>query len=409
MALLASCHAAPDQTAPMATAGQAPAVFARNTGTVEPVVKQYFTGYRRFRGTIGGQPVTVELTIGPGGNSRDSAATCEGSYTYDRHPAGQLVLHGPQPFYPQRSLVLTEADTAHPGIPTGRWQANQPAGAVLMGTWTSPAGKQIPFNLHEDYTDGQGHLMAIRYEVVGEAAKVPCRPEREEGETKAEYRTRVAGYDHGYSQQFLHLLGPDTLRPSLQALQCLVPAARRQLVRAAAQEDDGCNLHKVFLNVDYNAYGLLALTESWEDDFITGARPQYGARATVCDLRTGQALTMENVFRPGIDTLLQRLITQHLLHDVNPDIEPEPGMAVPMHAADLAPLPSDFSIANGGVEFCYDMDEFQQHQEFLAGGANWFSVDVPYAELIPLLRPDSPVARMLRQRGLWPGVGPKRQ
>ncbi|WP_262709795.1 hypothetical protein [Hymenobacter sp. UV11] len=26
---------------------------------------------------------------------------------------------------------------------------------------------------------------------------------------------------------------------------------------------------------------------------------------------------------------------------------------------------------------------------------------VPYAELLPLLRPASPVARMLRERGLW--------
>ncbi|WP_281271075.1 hypothetical protein [Hymenobacter nivis] len=33
---------------------------------------------------------------------------------------------------------------------------------------------------------------------------------------------------------------------------------------------------------------------------------------------------------------------------------------------------------------------------------------IPYAELIPLLQPDSPVARMLRQCGLWPGVWPKR-
>ena len=35
-------------------------------------------------------------------------------------------------------------------------------------------------------------------------------------------------------------------------------------------------------------------------------------------------------------------------------------------------------------------------------------ITIPYAELIPLLRPDSPVARMLRQRGLWSGVWPKR-
>ncbi|AWM32077.1 hypothetical protein DDQ68_04275 [Hymenobacter nivis] len=112
--------------------------------------------------------MTVELTIGPIDNSRNAATVCEGSYTYDRHPAGLLVLHGLRPFYPQRSLVLAEADTTRPGTLTGRWEASQFAGAVLTGTWTSPAGKQLPFELHEDHTDGQGHLMAVRYELPDE-------------------------------------------------------------------------------------------------------------------------------------------------------------------------------------------------------------------------------------------------
>lgn|GEM_PF-6217036 len=36
------------------------------------------------------------------------------------------------------------------------------------------------------------------------------------------------------------------------------------------------------------------------------------------------------------------------------------------------------------------------------------TVDLPSSELIPLLRSVSPVARMLRQRGLWTSMGPKR-
>lgn len=183
----------------------------------------------------------MELTIGPGGNSRDSAATCEGSYTYDRRPAGQLVLHGPRPFYPQRSLVLAEADTAHPGTPTGRWQANQPAGPLLLGTWTSPAGRQLPFSLHEDYTDAQGDLAAVRYELLDEGVEIPCQPGREQGESKAHYRDRAEGAPNGYSQMFVHLLGPDTLRPAFRALQCPVPAKRRRLMRASAE---GCVHHE---------------------------------------------------------------------------------------------------------------------------------------------------------------------
>jgi hypothetical protein len=50
------------------------------------------------------------------------------------------------------------------------------------------AGPALPFSLREDYTDGQGRLMAANYEVVEATAKVPCRPERNEEETAAEYR-----------------------------------------------------------------------------------------------------------------------------------------------------------------------------------------------------------------------------
>ena len=357
-----------------------------------------YLGYHRYRGTVGGQPVTVELTIGPSPDAHDSTV-CQGRYTYDRQPAGQLLLSGPRPYQPRQPLRLTEADKVQLGRITGRWRASQPVGAVISGTWTSPAGKQPPFSLHEAYTDAQGRLMSVSYEVVGEEAKAPCQPEHEKGETKAEYRTRVAGYNHGYSKQFLHLLGPDTLRPSLRGLQCPLPAQRHQLVRTAAREDDGCNFHTASLDVDCNDYGLLAWSEGLEDDFITGGRPQHGMRAMVYDLRTGEALAMADIVRPGTDTLLQRLITQHLLHDDNPDIHPTPRMAVPAHAVDLAPLPAQlFSLTKDGLEFGYQIEELDS---FIEGGTILCWVPVPYPDLLPLLRPDSPVARMLRERGLW--------
>jgi hypothetical protein len=357
-----------------------------------------FVGYHRYRGMVGGQPVTVELTIGPEVGS-SAALVCEGSYHYDRHPAGRLLLSAPRPFRPRQALVLAETDAQRP---TGRWLAGQVVGASITGTWRSPTGQLLPFSLREDYTDGRGQLMAVQYEVVEATAKLPCRPERKEEETTANYRARIASIDHGYSQSFLHLLGPDTLRPALRDLQCPVPAVRRQQVRAAAKEDDGCNLYMASLHVDYNAYGLLAWSESWTEEYEAGARPQHGMRSALYDLRTGHIITIEDVFKPSTDTLLQRLITQHILHDDNSDIEPEPGLKVPVHAADLAPLPAaGLSMADKGVEFAYHIDEFDR-LPLLLGGTTLFSVIVPFAELLPFLRPDSPVVRMLRERGLWP-------
>ncbi|RZK47674.1 MAG: hypothetical protein EOO59_17620, partial [Hymenobacter sp.] len=266
LAVASGCHAAADKTTTTPTAAR-PATSPASSPPPQlpadaPVGAVPFTGYHRYRGTVGGQPVTVELTI-DSAREKPAQLSCAGFYGYDRHAAGGLVLSAPRPYQPRQPLVLTETDAAHANQPTGRWQAVQAAGPTLTGTWRSPAGRQLPFSLHEDYTDGQGQLMAVRYEVVYTEATVPCRPEREADETKAAYRARIADSPHGYSQPFLHLLGSDTLRPSLQALQCPVPAERRQQIRKAAREDDGCTLHTASLHVDYNAYGLLAWSEYW--------------------------------------------------------------------------------------------------------------------------------------------------
>ena len=388
LGLLASClPTAATQAAPASR----PAPQARSAA--------HFTGYHRYRGTVGGQPVTVELTIGPD-PEKPAALVCRGSYYYGRHPAGQLLLQSPLPWRPRLALTLaeTEADTAR--RPTGRWLATQPAGPVLSGTWRSPAGQVLPFSLREDYTDGQGRLMAAKYEVVEAAAKVRCRPERNEGETAAEYRKRIATIDHGYSQPFLHLLGPDTLRPALLGLQCPEPLARRRLARAAADKDDGCNLYSASLTVDYNDYGLLAWTEYSTEEFATGARPWHGITATIHDLRTGHTLRLEDLVRPDTDTLLQRLITRSILRRDNPDIDPEPSAKMPAHAADLAPLSTSISLTAEGMDFNYHCDEFARLQ-LMEGSPIVFPVLVPWAELLPLLRLDSPVARMLRERGIW--------
>jgi hypothetical protein len=350
---------------------------------------------------VGGQPVTVELTIGPN-FEKPGTMVCRGSYYYGRHPAGQLLLQSPPSWRPRLALALTEtaADTTH--RPTGRWLATQPAGPVLSGTWRSPAGQVLPFSLREDYTDGQGHLMAVKYELAEAAAKVPCRPERKEDETAAEYRKRVATIDHGYSQLFLHLLGPDTLRPALRGLQCPAPVARRRLARATAAEDDGCKLYSTSLTVDYNDYGLLAWTEYSMEEFAYGARPAHRITSGVHDLRTGHALRLEDLVRPDTDTdtLLQRLITRSILRHDAPDIDLTPGATMPVRTADQAPLSTVISLTAAGLSFAYHCDEFTR-LSFMDGSAIVFSVPVPWAELLPLLRPDSPVARMLRERGIW--------
>lgn len=306
-----------------------------------------FVGYHRYRGTVGGQPVTVELTIEQTANAPDST-TCTGSYTYDRHPTGLLLLHGARPFLARRPLGLVEADTAH-HQPTGYWQASQPVGPLLTGTWRSPAGQQLPFSLHEDYTDGQGHMVAVQYELLQEGEEVPCQSERKEGESKAAYRARTKDLISTCSQDFLHLLGPDTLRPALRALQCPVPAKRRQQMREQVQ---GCNQVEHQLRVVYNEHSLLSL-ESFVNEFYEGTdHPSHELSTTTYDLRTGRPLAIAALIRPGTDSILSRLITQHLEQDNNVTLD-----ELLNHSVDdstLVPLPQQgLGIGGEGLEFTF--------------------------------------------------------
>ena len=398
---LAGCQSNPSAKAETKVAEKPGAATAMPPTVAEGTALPY-TGYHRYQGTVGGRPVTVVLTIDSTEAYPGKKLTCTGAYYYGTARHGLLDLQAPGTYRPSQPLRLEESAPGTPSV-SGTWQATRPAGPVLSGTWSSPSGRQLPFELRETYRDAQGRQLAVRYEVLSENVVLPCQLERDEEETEQEYRTRLENAPNGYYLQFLHLLGPDTLRPALRALQCPVPRRRRQLMRAEAKKN-GCNSHNESVQVDYNDYGLLACRYHWEDD-MGGSRPAHSTGASVYVLHTGQLLALPEVLRPGPDSLLRRLITRHLLDGSTPDITPTPGLAMPTRSAELVPLPggadlrlADFSLTNEGMAFGYSFDEMSG---FVSEGSLLFAVVVPYRELLPLLRPDSPVARMLRERGIW--------
>lgn len=356
-------------------------------------------GYHRYRGTVGGQPVTVVLTTFLPPLAQDQAAhaqdsiKCVGSYTYDRHPTGLLLLWSPSPWRPGQPLLLTEADTARHRQVTGHWQAMQSGGPVLTGTWRSPAGQALPFSLREDYTDGQGHVAAVKYELLQEGEEAPTPSERQPGESKTAYLARTEDLTNSSNRDFLHLLGSDTLRPELRALQCPVPAERRRQLREDLGYPGGIELRDE-LTVTYNDHGLLSLASFHEGDFKDAPHPEHGAGAITYDLRTGRALTIAELIRPGTDTTLSRLIMQHLASDEH--ITADDLMSTVATDTMPVPLPQQgLGVVNEGLAFTYT------GSEILSIVYPPVTLLVPWVDLLPLLRPDSPVARMLRERGLW--------
>ena len=366
-----------------AAAPQRPA--ATHTAAAPPETAA-FASNRRYRGTVGGLPVVLELYIGPEYSDAPSATVCTGRYYYERRSGGELGLKAPKPYQPRQPLVLEEAVTL-PGAAqsgddstavSGRWQLRQAAGPVLVGTWTSADGQRhLPVTLREDYAG------AVQYELLDEKLEGgKCAT----GQNKGAPRQVV--------RQFLHLLGADTLRPGLRRLQCPVPQQRRALLRdklAATDCEQGST--QGYYNdvaVNLNGYGLLSVVQTDGEDM---GGPYLSDDINIphtYDLNTGRECVVNDWFRPGTEAALWRLLVRYLKAD---EYGREYGQKLAAsNAEQLGGLP-ELGLDNRGI-FCmlgsFDAPHVSQRVQ----------VSIPYAELRGLVRPGTPLARLLAARGL---------
>jgi hypothetical protein len=395
LGLVAGCQSSTSSDKEQKSAG--PAGPAAQSASVLAAGPPYM-GYHRYQGTVGGQPVTMMLTIGP--DQYDSTKTvCAGAYYYGTARRGLLDLVNAGIYQPGQPMQLEESAD---GKDTGTWRATQPVGPLLSGTWTSPSGKQLPFELREAYQDAQGRQLAVRYEVLHEATYGPvCHPEGEEADSTdqeelSEYEQSQRRPSELY-RDALHLLGPDTMRPALRALQCPVPRQRRKAAQAFAADEGLCNETSESIAVTFNDFGLLATTEPNYWYYYGAAHFGHSASGSIYDLRTGQYVSLESLLRPGAGVKLQRLLTRHLLRD--PHTEGDATVETDAYElnGELVPLPPGVALSYTGLVCMYGEADIR-------ASLGYVSLELPYAELLPLLRPGSPVARMLRERGLWRGA-----
>jgi len=337
---------------------------------------------QRYVGNVGGEPATVALRwVRP-----DSVVgTCflwrrDTAYpltTASRRQPGRLQLAEPVTIYHQ--------PPTEPVASLGYWQLTSGPGPQLRGYWRDASGRQLPLVLHESY---QG---AVRYTVETFAVVGPFTQQTQRRPTHA--------------SDFLRLLGPAAHSPLAREL---YPSRAER--RALVLDNEGEAFCTSTIEVKLNDFDLLSYYQFDVIDPFEGQN-DLGLTATLLDLRTGRELSVASQLRPGYQQPLRRLLTWQLQH--NPQCNYlEPGQ----HPADarawgwrdargqltsLVSLPTNgeaLALTGPGLEATY-------YGDTLFGGGEpsepRYSVLVPYQALRPLVRPGTPLARMLQARGLW--------
>ncbi|MGI4760340.1 MAG: hypothetical protein ACRYF0_06525 [Janthinobacterium lividum] len=328
---------------------------------------------RRYVGTVGGQAATAVLQW----QTPDSAT---GSfYLYRGGPAYTLSFDRARPG-PVR-LEVTDEQGSNSQLPRGHWQLRTStlASPTLTGTWHG-AGRAQPLLLRESYADALRYAFKERY--LLSAWRVP----------------EDCSYVPTVRHTLLTLLSPRTAPPALRAPLAGSAAALRRRLREDVTDGDASASYRD--EVRLNEFGLFSYQTSFYQRSY-GGTPDVGSESWLFDLRTGQELDIASQLKPGYERPLRRRLTRHLLRDPALAAARAEGLGLEPWYADganlaslLLDLPGDneaLTLTGAGLEAAYTPPPFNQQLFIL----------VPYRELRPLVRPGTPLARMLRARGLW--------
>ena len=332
---------------------------------------------RRYVGTLGTQAVTAELRW----HNPDSIEARY--YLHQGGPEVALYCYRTQP----GTLVMRGCVDCNDSLDRVEWRLNRAPGATLTGTWRHQ-GRPQPLALRESYAG------AVRYTIETMLLRGGGLP--------------IGHCEPAWQQRdFLIVRNPRTIPTALRPALAPSLAARKQRVWDKL-EGDGKAAYAD--EVRLNGFGLLSYqTSGWSRSF--GGTPDEGMEGHTFDLKAGKELDIESQLRPDYELPLRRLLTRHLLHDpefdnINTTDEDQRSSSWAWQdeagkANALIPLPNPDSFGESltltaeGLEVTYDSFTL------FGNGGRPTPVVVSYAELRPLVRPGTALARMLQARGMW--------
>ena len=318
--------------------------------------------------------------------------------------SGSFYWHRGGPQYPLllregRHRVLVVANYANPtSDEPSQWELKGWPGAQLRGTWRDTAGRRHPVLLQESYAGGvRADVHTLRLQ--GGRTHRPLYASREE--------CREGSYDYHYLQFPRPQAVPLALRRAIGS-----PAVVRRRVRALY--DDAHNQRQEDTEFLLNDFHLLAYRMWRGSTMVLDEHGDFWPEFYLYDLTTGREMTLASQFRPDCEPALNRLLQHHLLHEPQFDFINRQHQATWLWQDSTGKVPELVSLPK--VDLHDDDDgypylvltgsglELTLSSEGLYDdglpGSHGHRVEIPYRELRPLVRPGTPLARMLQARGM---------
>jgi hypothetical protein len=337
-----------------------------------------YPGPRRLRGTLGKQPVTVELDSTTGGYT--------GGFYYER--TGRWLEARLDASAGARTVTLCETPT---GDLTGRLRLPAKAAAQLKGTWENATGQhRYPFVLRETYAGA-----ALYEQDLWEMWR---------------YSVRRAGQPIARDSAIFHQLyvqvklpknpvAEQRLRQALAApfASSVMPIYLDTLLARKQQQYGGYQFLGA-TDVVYNGSYLLSVLSITSLQQGPDYTPHEWYNGATFDLRTGRRLRLADLLVAKYQKRLLALFRRNLklVLAKEPAYGPVGGAAARLPAG-------GFTLTPAGMVFTYDdRDDESLSRPGPGHPDRALEIVVTYEELLPLIRRAGPLTPVLQQRGLRP-------
>jgi hypothetical protein len=292
---------------------------------------------------------------------------------------GEVWLRELNPESPDSSS--TWADRSQPRHPLAYFRLRPSGVGALAGTWQKAnSGRQLPAQL-------------TRYQQQGVVQKAHVGEQRYFDEfTMPVFTVPSPGVTRELWDVF------DLQEISQQTLDELREA------HAEHQRDDMAQgFAGMETDVTYNDRGLLSVSLRSE---YTAANVSHNFQTVVVDLRTGQVLDQEinlareKPFLAACERKLQAQLTQYLAEEYGA-ATPDEDVADELNGLRQQHIDSNNGVGEmrlepDGVSFHYDVNYESMSNLMFKQFQNQFWLKFSFAELAPLLKPDSPLQRLVR-------------